>query len=73
MPSPKYWSKAKGMPIQKDDLLKNLKADLSGFSTKLERGMNHASKNGILINGDWLENESTGSTIKSKSSNLTYW
>ena len=55
--NPKYWSKAKGMPIQKDEVLKNLKADLNGFSTKLERGMNHASKNGILINGEWLENE----------------
>lgn len=55
--NPKNWSKTKGMPIQKDEVLKNLKADLSVFSTKLERGMNHASKNGIPINGDWLQKE----------------
>ena len=55
--NPKYWSKSKGTPIQKDDTLKNLKTDLGDFSTKLEKRLNDAVKNGFPINSQWLENE----------------
>ncbi|NDV15580.1 integrase [Muricauda sp. TY007] len=55
--NPKFWSKTKGMPIQKDEHLKSLKANLNSFSIKLERGMNKAVKNGVPITGEWLEQE----------------
>ncbi|MGB5821448.1 MAG: phage integrase SAM-like domain-containing protein [Saonia sp.] len=55
--NPKHWSMAKGLPIQKDEDLKNLKTHLGDFSTKLEKRLNDAVKNGFPINAQWLENE----------------
>ena len=53
----KDWSTKKGQPILNDENLKNLKTDLDEFKTKLENKYNSAIKQGLIINGHWLQDE----------------
>lgn len=53
----KDWSRKKSFPIPKNEDLKNLKADLVEMSSKLEVLLNKATKNGHVIDGDWLEQQ----------------
>lgn len=52
--NPKDWSNTKSMPIPKNDYLKNLKTDLVKMANKLEVLLNDATKNGVIIDGNWL-------------------
>tara|TARA_R110000751_G_scaffold390_1_gene1543 strand:+ start:2600 stop:3913 length:1314 start_codon:yes stop_codon:yes gene_type:complete len=51
---PKDWGK-KGMPIDRDTSLKNLKADLNKLSSNLENCLNDAVSLKEVVNGDWLQ------------------
>lgn len=55
--SSKNWSKAKGVPIQRDEILKNLSADLDSFKSKLSELLNVSVKKGVEINGSWLQEQ----------------
>lgn len=51
---PKNWSK-KGYPIDRDEILKNLKSSLSLLNSELTNQLNVAVKEKIDINGKWLQ------------------
>lgn len=55
--NPKDWSKATGFPIQRNEKLKNLKNRLDKLRIKISDKTNEAVEKGILINGDWLQNQ----------------
>lgn len=53
----KNWSKAKGMPIQRNVELSNLKQDLLNLSSNLGARLNEAIRNRIDVNANWLQKE----------------
>jgi integrase len=53
--NPKDWSKETSFPKQTDEDLKNLKTDLQGLATFIEKQLNHATGKDIDITGDWLQ------------------
>jgi len=61
----KFWNNRKGDVIalsnvkdaEKKKILEELGVVLIGFKTKLQSSLNNAARNGVLINGDWLQNE----------------
>lgn len=51
------WSKVKGSPKSKTPESKNLKSELDKFKIKIEDAFNKANLKGIIINGDWLQEQ----------------
>ena len=68
---PKDWSK-KGLPIDRDEVLKNLKASLTNLQSRLTDRLNEAVKKQLLINGDWLQLEIDSLNGKSPTTNKDY-
>jgi len=46
-----------GIPRQSNEILKNLKTDLDKLKNDIETRLNEATKNGVVINGYWLEEQ----------------
>lgn len=54
---PNNWSDTTNLPLQNNETLKNLKVELIKLSTSIQEKLNNATKNGIEISGDWLQNQ----------------
>lgn len=54
--NPKNWSK-KGYPIDRNEVLKNLKTSLTDIKSKLTNRLNDSLREQINVNGEWLQYE----------------
>lgn len=53
----KNWNSNKGEPFQRDEDLKTLKTDLDRLKIDMQTRLNEATKNGVLIDGYWLQEQ----------------
>lgn len=53
---PQQWSKARGLPIDRDTETKDLKEKLQGLSSGIINALNRDNSEGVVIDGDWLTN-----------------
>lgn len=52
--NPQQWSKAKGLPIDRDTETKQLKEKLQNLSSFIIKALNRDNSEGVVLDGEWL-------------------